>query len=331
MFSGRSCPAPFIDMGRPINVLIDTDIGTDIDDAIALVLAAKSGAVRLAGVTTVSGNAVMRAKIATHLLRLCGYAQIPVAAGAGGTCSDAPCQFFPDKMLHYCVGADAVSLILEKARELDNLMIITLGALTNIASCMKKDPVTMQKAELYIMGGMVGRAFPEGNIATDPEAARIVFDSPIRKTLFPLDVTTRCNFSAELIERVFHTKQEPNHTLYQMFDCWKRDVLVPILKGWGEEVDAETLRASAGLHDPMTVAGLLWPDLFHFRSTCVRVEIEGQYGRGLTLEQVNPFRQNEPVERSILVADDVDTVGFLERLTSVLQGEQPYQYKVKEY
>ena len=63
------------------NVLIDTDIGDDIDDALALALALRSPEIELRGVTTVFGDTLKRAHLASHLLHVFGREDIPIAAG----------------------------------------------------------------------------------------------------------------------------------------------------------------------------------------------------------------------------------------------------------
>src|SRR5688572_27506890 len=67
--------------GEPVPVIFDTDIGTDIDDAYALVQILRSPELKLLGVTTVSGDAVARARLAAKLLTVAGRPEIPVHAG----------------------------------------------------------------------------------------------------------------------------------------------------------------------------------------------------------------------------------------------------------
>ncbi|MEM3149089.1 MAG: nucleoside hydrolase, partial [Candidatus Jordarchaeales archaeon] len=64
-------------------VLIDTDVGLDVDDAYALAFAARSPELAVEGVTTVYGDTLLRAKIACKVLRLAGRGDIPVVAGLG--------------------------------------------------------------------------------------------------------------------------------------------------------------------------------------------------------------------------------------------------------
>lgn len=71
--------------GVPIPVLLDTDIGTDIDDAYALAQVVRSPELELLGVTTVAGDAVARARLAAKLLAAAGRHEVPVHAGISGS------------------------------------------------------------------------------------------------------------------------------------------------------------------------------------------------------------------------------------------------------
>lgn len=299
-------------------IFLDTDIGTDIDDALALVFAAKNPAAKIMGVTTVTGNTIARAKIAAYLLGLCGLGDVPVAAGTGSATATPPCQFF-DCMETTIPLPDAPTLLLETVAQNPGMTIVTLGPLSNIARCIQLAPKTMEKASLVIMGGMVSKPFAEGNIHADPEAAKTVFSFPMAKTMVGLDVTTRCEMADRDIQKVLNIPAEPNATLYKMFKSWKKEVLAPILKSWGQNVTGEDFPASAGMHDPMAVAYALRPDLFSTKKTCVVVETEGIHGRGLTLEQVNPFRGNKPLCEETEVAVGVNENDFMDYFLGILK------------
>ena len=66
-----------------IPIILDTDIGTDVDDALALALAVRSPEIDILAVTTVGVDACLRGRIARKLLRVLGRDEIPVAAGCG--------------------------------------------------------------------------------------------------------------------------------------------------------------------------------------------------------------------------------------------------------
>ena len=72
-------------MPRPIPIVFDTHIGSDIDDAVALVLVLDGPELDLRAVTTVPGDAQARARIAAKMLWQAGRRIVPVAAAGWGT------------------------------------------------------------------------------------------------------------------------------------------------------------------------------------------------------------------------------------------------------
>ena len=181
-------------MPRPF--LIDTDAGSD--DAVAIVMALRHDDVDVRALTVVAGNVPLEQGVINSLyfVELCDAA-VPVYAGA-----DRPLlrEYVSADWFH---GADglgdwgerykprrrqaasqhAIDAIIEAARATPNLVIVTLGPLTNLALALRKAPDIAGKiARCVVMGGAActnGNVTPaaEYNIWCDPEAARIVFRS----------------------------------------------------------------------------------------------------------------------------------------------------------
>src|SRR5437016_911505 len=134
---------------RKYNVLIDTDIGDDIDDALALALALRSPEIELLGVTTVFGDTQKRAQLAAHLLQTFGREDIPVAAGQQIPLLPyhRPSGVPQAAILNTCATSPALSLY--SAPELivqtamahqGHLTLLCLGPLTNIALALTIEP-----------------------------------------------------------------------------------------------------------------------------------------------------------------------------------------------
>ena len=147
-------------MGR--RVVLDTDIGTDVDDALALALALASPELELVAVTTVSGDTTLRARIAARLLALAGRTDVPVHAGCaeplGGTAGFAWFGHEGDGILDRSRDAvapePAVDALLRLFREQDGLELVTIGPLTNVAVALERDPgLAGRIARLTAMGG----------------------------------------------------------------------------------------------------------------------------------------------------------------------------------
>jgi purine nucleosidase len=181
-------------MARPF--LIDTDAGSD--DAVAILMALRHAEIDVRAITVVAGNVPLPQAVVNSLYfaELCGT-DVPVYAGADGPLLR---EYVSADWFH---GADglgdwgdryqprrakaskthAVDAIIETARATTDLVIVTLGPLTNLALALRKAPdIVPQIARCVVMGGAActnGNVTPaaEYNIWCDPEAARIVFRS----------------------------------------------------------------------------------------------------------------------------------------------------------
>ncbi|MHA2408106.1 MAG: nucleoside hydrolase, partial [Candidatus Ranarchaeia archaeon] len=146
-----------------------------------------------------------------------------------------------------------ISMVLDSAKR---MVIIPVGALTNIATCIIKEPKLVEKAELVIMGGVISNwfrpsiSFAEHNIRCDPDAARIVFESGIPITMVGLDVTMKCVLSEEQVHSIRSHGLATTTLLSNMTKAWGRRVV---------------------LHDPLAVAVSLDPTLVKTHPRLVKV------------------------------------------------------------
>jgi inosine-uridine nucleoside N-ribohydrolase len=208
-------------------VVIDTDIGTDIDDTWALALARRSPEIDVRLITTVSGDPVYRARVATGLL---GDAGIPVAAGLGGGRDVHPGQ--PQAGLAAeATGAprvDGVDALLAACRE--PVTIIALGPLTNLAAALAREPSISTRARVVAMLGSVrlgyrGSSEPaaEYNTAVDVEAVRAVLAAPWSVTITPLDTCGTVLLKGEDYQRVRASSDPMVQRLLSSYREWLGD------------------------------------------------------------------------------------------------------------
>ncbi|MFF0265418.1 nucleoside hydrolase [Kribbella sp. NPDC004536] len=198
------------------NVLLDTDPG--MDDALAIALAHKSGALDLKAITAVTGNlpADRTAANALKILDLLGAPDLPVARGpllpsAGDYPSD-PFSHGSDGLAESRLpesdrkldDRSAAQLIVDVAAEYaGDLTLCALGPLTNVAAALELDPDLPAKlGELIVIGGSFGETpyawsqatganpVSEWNVFVDPEAARTVFRAGFNLLAVGLDVAT---------------------------------------------------------------------------------------------------------------------------------------------
>ncbi|MGD1104158.1 MAG: nucleoside hydrolase [Terriglobia bacterium] len=250
-----------------IPVILDTDIGTDIDDAFALALIINSPEFELLGVTTVSGDTAARARIAAKMLWEAGgkWRQVPVVAGVPGpkqNINQAPWAdgFVGPQLLK----ESAVDFLRSKFhRYPGQITLIAIGELTNVAAMLKADPLVAKKIKrLAIMGGAIARGYEPGshpdaewNIKSNPAAAQVVFSSGVPILMAPLDVTAMLKLDAAARSRIFNQNTPVTNSLAALYHLWNRE--------------------TPTLFDPMAVALVLDPALCQTKDLAVEVDNQG--------------------------------------------------------
>lgn len=143
-------------------IIIDTDIGGDVDDAFAVGLALQSPEFKILGITTVWGDTTLRARLLSRLLKETGHADIPVGIGI---VKHRPGELDPLSQARYAEGIpaqaypNAVDFILDQIRsQPGEITLIAIGPMTNVGMAIERDPVTFRKLKrVVIMGGSVYR------------------------------------------------------------------------------------------------------------------------------------------------------------------------------
>jgi purine nucleosidase len=206
-----------------MKVLLDTDIGSDIDDAVCLAYLLARPDCELLGVTTVSGEPEVRARLVSALCRVAGK-DVPVFPGADAPLAveqrqaRSPQSAALDRWPHQVAFESdrAVSFMRETIRaNPGEVVLLPIGPLTNIARLFSEDPAIpgMLKALVLMGGAFVDRPEqPEWNIYCDPHAADLVYraSAPVHRSV-GLDVTrqvvmpaaeVRARFTAPLLQPV---------------------------------------------------------------------------------------------------------------------------------
>jgi len=254
----------------PEKIIIDTDIGDDVDDAFALALAVKSPELQILGVMTTFGDTETRAKLADRFLAEVGRPDIPVSAGKATATSN------PMSQRRYADGGhaarashgDAAEFLLEQIRKYPGqITLIAIGPLMNIGAAIAKDAATFRKLKrVVLMGGSIRRGYgdlgytapvppmPEWNILNDVASAQNLFAAGVPLFVMPLDST---QLKMDEVKRAFLFRQGTAVT----------DQLVVLYHLWGQETPT--------LFDPMTIAFVLRPDLCAVQPMRIRVDEKG--------------------------------------------------------
>ncbi len=306
-------------------VIIDTDPG--VDDALAILLALRSPELDVVAITTVCGNVPVE-QATRNLFRVLSLVKPPpgllIGQGAAkplvrsletatrvhGTDGLGNLDRFrnQDGSLRYPqmevprTLPTAQEVWTECARHYPNeLTLITLGPLTNVAQALDADPwLARPLCQVICMGGAVtvpGNVTPaaEFNIYVDPHAAQRVFQSGLPITLVPLDVTMQVTLSRDTIHRLTGKVTDPV--------CrFLGDVTGPALD-FSAQIEGKALFP---LHDPLAVAVAIAPTLVKLTPLHVQVETDGRATLGMTLADRRAVRPSQKAEPNLHVALKVD-------------------------
>lgn len=213
-------------------IILDTDIGTDIDDAYALAVILHRSDLELLGVTTVSSDAIARASLAAKLVSTAKpeFARVPIYAGTSTAIQYMRqvdwADGFNSKTLHR---SGAVEFIVKQIERYPNeITLIAIGELTNIAAVLRADPgIAKHIHAIALMGGSINRGYhagsppePEWNIKTNVEAAKVVFASGVPLYVAPLDSTADLKLDAKRREEIFSAGTPFNDALAALDFIW---------------------------------------------------------------------------------------------------------------
>jgi purine nucleosidase len=291
-------------------IILDTDIGDDIDDALALAFALMSGEIELLGVTTVFKNAEQRAELACCVLEALGRTEIPVYTGLGNILLQSIPEWEKIAANHHPRQMEiltkqqpsikpqpgrAVDFIIDTVMSGDgDITLVPIGPLTNIAAAFITEPRLTEKAKLCLMGGATDRVRPEWNALCDPEATRVVFGTGVPITMVGLDVTTKCVMTYEQVKAIGAVNRPINQICCSLIHLWGGDNPEP----------------RPTLHDPLAVATVIDPSFCRYRDMRIEVETRADHLRGATV----PTR-GEP---NTAVCVDVDSARFMDYFVETL-------------
>ncbi len=292
-------------------VILDTDIGSDIDDAVALGYLLKQPRCELVGVTTVSGSNRQRAMLADAVCRAGGRDDVPIHCGPdasllrGLTQPECPQAEVLERWPHRddFVPGEAIEWMRHVIRQRPgDIHLLSVGPLTNIGLLFATDPeIPGLLASYSLMGGryLPGEApggWTEWNTDRDPEASAIVFQrAPAGLRGVGLDVTLKCRLAAETCRERFARAGGALGAVAEMAEVWFRG------------------RPEITFHDPLAAAALFAPDLITWRRGRVTVDWHSPSLAGVTV-----FRGDR--EGPHEVAATVDPERFFEHYFAVVGG-----------
>jgi|SRR5690625_16025 len=289
-------------------IIIDTDPG--IDDAVALAIALHDKTLDVRLITTVHGN-VSLDKVTRNALKLLHFfnKDVPVAAG-----SDRPLlrDVIDASEVHGESGMDGYefsepdnalleddhavnAMYKEIMRSEEKITIVPIGPLTNIALLIRLYPeVVKEIKEIVLMGGSTsrGNASPaaEFNILADPEAAKIVFQSPVPIVMLGLNIGDKAKIFNEDSKKIKHLNQT-GKMIHDLFQHYR----------------GGTMETGLTMYDSTAIGYLSKSDMYQVAEAYVDVEVKGQLTMGATIVDLEHQFGKQPNAK---VAVDLDDQAF---------------------
>jgi purine nucleosidase len=291
-----------------VPVILDTDIGSDIDDAVALAYLLRQPRCELVGVTCVTGEVGKRCALADAVCRAAGREDIPIHAGAREVLLHGPGQ--PHVRQYEALrgkphridwpAGTAVEYMRKAIRARPGeITLLSIGPFTNLALLVATDPEALVLLkEVVSMAGVFypGPIDSEWNCRVDPVATAMVLKGTARAGVphrcYGLDVTMKCRMPVEEVIRRFTAP--PLDFVREMTRIWARD---------GKEVT---------FHDPLAAAAIFEPGLCEYETGTITADSTPGDAGGRT-----PFVAGPGSHR---VAKSVDPAGFFAEYFGVFEG-----------
>ena len=301
-------------------ILIDTDPG--VDDAYALLLAMRSPDLHIQAITTVCGNVPVEQGTQNLLtiLELLDLDEFPTVAqgeaaplakplvtaahvhGDDGLGNTSHLQNADGAPLYPPANTDlspmsGVDLILEMvSRYPDELIIVALGPLTNLAKAIRKDAAKMRRLRKIILMGGVFEEYgnvtttAEFNIFVDPHAAQEVFRFEVPIQIAPLDATHQVVLTGERLRAEIENQSDKASRF--LWDATQScmEFYRQYVGFWGFHI-----------HDALPVAMLTHPSYFEYVDAYVQVETIGDLTNGMTVADLRQRGQRPDPNAQVCV------------------------------
>jgi len=301
-------------MAGKIPVILDTDIGSDIDDAVALSYLLKEPRCELVGITTVSGDVEKRSCLAGYIADVAGRSDIPIRSGLSDVllfgCGQKEVQQYEavEKLKHRKkFPTDAVAWMANAIRSRPGeIVLLSIGPLSNIGALYAADPEipSLLKAHVLMCGVFTanngqGPGSREWNALVDPVSTALTYKHKVQKSVsVGLEVTTKCMMDADEVRKRFKEAGEVTAAVLNLAEVWFRK------------------RPKLCFHDPLAAAYIFDETILELRNGTIYVEAKPGPLEGLTL--FTQAKQGEKGPHDIAV--NVNVEKFFKRYFDIVSA-----------
>ncbi len=236
-----------------VPVILDTDIGTDIDDTWALAFLLRCPELDVRLITTTTGDTLERARLVARLLDVAGRTDIPIGIGVpleqaplyqrewvqNYALPDEPGRFLPD----------AVQAIADVIRGSSTpVTVIGIGPLPNVAALLMQAPEVVRNSRFVGMYGSLRQGYfgsaeipAEYNVRLYPHSCRKVFSTPWDITITPLDTCGSVQLKGAKYQAVSNSPDPLVRAVLENYACWTRHNQNPLYRGFDPHVESSIL------------------------------------------------------------------------------------------
>jgi inosine-uridine nucleoside N-ribohydrolase len=263
-----------------IPVILDTDIGSDIDDVWALAMMLNSQELDVKLIVTEHGNTEYRAKIAAKFLEACGRTDIPVGMGIkssdqieaqGRWVAEYNLDGYPGTVYRDGIGA-MIDVIMKSSIP---ITLISLGPVTNLAEALVREPAIAYRTRFVGMQGSVRRGYlgslktsSEYNVAVNPKACQKVFSAPWDMTITPVDTCGLVRLSGVRYRKVQQCSSSIIRALMENYRIWDEEYK-------GDKHSQGYAIESTILYDTVAVYLAFSEEMLHLEKLGIRVTDDG--------------------------------------------------------
>ena len=259
-------------------VIIDTDVGTDVDDMWALAFALRCPELDIRLITTCTGNVEYRAALVAKLLEVAGRTDIPIGLGLPLDAAPEPQKaWIEDYQLNLYPGVvieDGVGAICDTINQSENpVTIIAIGPLPNIAAALQRAPSIIENSKFIGMHGSLRigylgapKPMKEYNVKQHALSCKSVFEAGWEKEITPLDTCGNIILTGDNFRRVRNSADDLVRAVIENHLIWyeavaSSPVVGPFIKKMDPQVQSSILYDCVAIYMAFSSDGLVYEKL----------------------------------------------------------------------